>query len=331
MTGGYQVIEASWSEHEEVLKDIRRQVFIEEQEIPREIEWDGMDEEATHFLALNEAGAYVGTARFLPSGQIGRMAVLPTHRNHGVGRMLLDAAIDHARASSYYGVFLHAQDYVSGFYDKAGFTAVGSPFVEAGITHVKMTREFVVDFDPPQVDSAPELAQVRETSDEMIPQPVPEQAIQLDAEVECREQILALSQHARRTIRIYSQELDPALYDDVAYAEFLSQFARRNAYTHVRILIHDSTRMVQSGHRLLNLKYRLPSKIQIKLVPEEQLREQRAFLLLDGHGILYLPKFYEPIGFADYDNAPLVQQFTNEFDAFWNRGREDPNLRRLAL
>ena len=51
----YQVIEASWSEHEEVLKDIRRQVFIEEQEIPQAIEWDGMDEEATHFLALDKA------------------------------------------------------------------------------------------------------------------------------------------------------------------------------------------------------------------------------------------------------------------------------------
>ncbi|MCZ6870662.1 MAG: GNAT family N-acetyltransferase [Gammaproteobacteria bacterium] len=327
----YQVIEASWSEHEEVLKDIRRQVFIEEQEIPQAIEWDGMDEEATHFLALDEAGAYVGTARFLPSGQIGRMAVLPAHRNHGVGRMLLDAAIDHARASCYYGVFLHAQDYVSSFYDKAGFTVVGSPFVEAGITHVKMTREFVVNFDPPQVDSIPHLHPVRETAPEVTPGPVPEQAIRLEAEVECREQILALSQQARRMISIYSQELDPGLYDDVAYAECLSQFARRNAYTHVRILIHDSTRMVQSGHRLLNLKYRLPSKIHIKLVPEEQLREQRAFLLVDGRGILYLPKFHEPIGFADYDNAPLVQQFTNEFDAFWNRGREDPSLRRLAL
>ena len=82
---------------------------------------------------------------------------------------------------------------------------------------------------------------------------------------------------------------------------------------------------------MLNLKHRLSSKLHIKLVPEEQLDDERTFLLVDGTGILYLPKFYEPVGFADYDNAPLVQQFTNEFDGFWHRGREDPNLRRLSL
>lgn len=327
----YEIIEASWAEHEKVLKDIRRQVFIQEQDIPQEVEWDGQDEEATHFLARAEDGSCVGTARFLPSGQIGRMAVLPSHRNRGIGRMLLDSALAHAQANGYYGVFLHAQEYVSGFYDKAGFTVAGSPFVEAGIPHVKMTREFVVDFDPPEVEASPQLSPARETAPEVIPDPPPDQAVQLDAEADCRDHALALSQHGRRLIRIYSQELDPDLFDDPEYAELVSQFARRNAYTHVRILIHSSARMVQSGHRLLTLMHRLPSKIQIRLVPEEQLDEERTFLLVDESGILYLPKFHEYLGFADYDNRPLVKQFVGEFDSFWNRSREDPNLRRLSL
>lgn len=329
--GGYRVIEASWAEREDILRDIRRQVFVEEQEIPRELEWDGLDEEATHFLALDEAGTGIGTARFLPSGQIGRMAVLPPHRGHGVGRMLLDAAVEHGRANGYYGVFLHAQEYVSAFYDKAGFAVAGSPFVEAGIPHVKMTREFVVDFEPPQVDARPELREARETAPDVEPDPAPARAVALASESQCREQLLALCRHARRDIRIYSQELDPELFDHADYAEFLSQFARRNSYTHVRILVHSSTRMVQSGHRLLALRHRLPSKIDVRLVPEEQLDEERMFVLTDTQGILLLPKFHEYEGFADFDNAPLVKQFIHEFDGFWYRSHEDPNLRLLSL
>ena len=194
-----------------------------------------------------------------------------------------------------------------------------------------MAREFEVHFDPPKVDARAEPTPMRETAPDVMPGPVPEQAIQLDAEAQCREHILALSQHARRTIRIYSQQLDPDLFDDADYADFLSQFTRRNANTHVRILIHTSSRMVKSGHRLLNLKHRLPSKIQIKLVPEEQLDDERTYVIVDGLGILYLPKFQDAVGFVDYENAPLVQQFMNEFDGFWHRGREDPDLRRLSL
>lgn len=331
MVASYQISEASWDEQGDILRDIRRAVFIEEQKIPQEIEWDGMDDEATHFLALDDDGRHVGTARFLPSGQIGRMAVLAPHRGNGVGRLLLDAAVDHARAHGYYGVFLHAQEYVSGFYDKAGFTVAGSPFVEAGIGHVKMTREFVVDFDPPEVSAQPLLAQVGQAVPDVIPDPAPEHAIELDAEAQCREQILAISKHARRDIRIYSHELDPQLFGDPDYGEFLSQFARRNAYVHVRILIHSSARMVQSGHRLLALRYRLPSKVQIRVVPEEQLDDERTFVLVDESGIVFLPKFHEYMGFADYDNAPLVNQFIHEFDGFWYRSREDPNLRPLSL
>ena len=69
------VFVADWETHKETLQAIRKEVFIVEQNVPQEEEWDGLDEDSTHFLAVTEAGLYIGCARLLPSGQIGRMAV----------------------------------------------------------------------------------------------------------------------------------------------------------------------------------------------------------------------------------------------------------------
>jgi len=90
-------VRVEWSTHKEKLRAIRERVFIEEQRVPRDIEWDGLDEDASHFIALNEMGLALGTAQLLTNtGQIGRMAVLKEQRGRDIGRQLLKAAIDHA-------------------------------------------------------------------------------------------------------------------------------------------------------------------------------------------------------------------------------------------
>ena len=66
------VVEVPWPTHNEQLRAVRNEVFIQEQGVPKDVEWDGQDEDAIHFLALNQAGQAVGCARLLPSGQIGR-------------------------------------------------------------------------------------------------------------------------------------------------------------------------------------------------------------------------------------------------------------------
>jgi predicted GNAT family N-acyltransferase len=125
------------------IHEVRRQVFIIEQGIPAHLEWDGQDTACHHVLATDRRQAAIGTGRLDPRGRIGRMAVLPDWRSHGVGRELLAALLVLARAQGHREVAVHAQCAVAGFYRKAGFREQGQPFIEAGIEHLKMVKTLI--------------------------------------------------------------------------------------------------------------------------------------------------------------------------------------------
>ena len=130
----------SWSAGERLLKAIRTAVFVEEQGVPGELEWDGLDERAQHVVAVASDETPIGTGRLLPDAHIGRMAVLKEWRGKGVGGALLDTLLVLANQSGFKAVQLHAQTHALGFYRKRGFTAEGAEFMEAGIPHFLMTR-----------------------------------------------------------------------------------------------------------------------------------------------------------------------------------------------
>ena len=138
-----QIEEVAWRDQGDVLTGLRQAVFIEEQGVSREIERDGLDETATHFLAREADGTAIGTARLLSSGQIGRMAVKEDRRGAGTGSALLRMACEAARRRGLSSVFVHAQVRAAGLYRRAGFASQGAPFEEAGISHIKMVRQLV--------------------------------------------------------------------------------------------------------------------------------------------------------------------------------------------
>ncbi len=126
---------------------LRIAVFVDEQRVPASEEIDAhdapADDRAAHVLARAD-GAVVGTGRFYArderTAQIGRMAVAESARRTGVGRALLDALMDEARARGYPRARLSAQIHALGFYEKAGFIIVGKPYDDCGIPHVDMER-----------------------------------------------------------------------------------------------------------------------------------------------------------------------------------------------
>ena len=126
--------------------EIRRRVFIEEQNGPQDEEWDGLDPECQHFLAMLD-GQPVGTARLLPDGHIGRVAVLAEARGSGIGELLMQAAIEAARHANHTQVALSAQVHALAFYERLGFVAHGDEFLDAGIPHREMTLSLTV-FQP---------------------------------------------------------------------------------------------------------------------------------------------------------------------------------------
>ncbi len=129
----------SWSDALPLARPVRERVFVEEQGVPRELEWDDWDVRSEHAVAIDEEGGAIGTARLLPDGHIGRMAVLARWRGRGVGSALLDALLERAKARRMPSVRLNAQTHAAGFYRRFGFAADGAEFVEAGIPHVEMT------------------------------------------------------------------------------------------------------------------------------------------------------------------------------------------------
>lgn len=132
--------QAGWAHDAAQLAAIRRTVFIDEQGVPEALEWDEQDAAAVHLLALADDGSPIGCARLLPDAHIGRMAVLSAWRGRGVGRALLAAAEDEARARGHAVVALSAQTHAAGFYARTGYVAVGEVYEEAGIPHIAMRK-----------------------------------------------------------------------------------------------------------------------------------------------------------------------------------------------
>ena len=129
-----------WTAGEARLRAIRLAVFVVEQNIPEELEWDAMDAVSVHALAEDPAGTPIGCGRLLPDGHIGRMAVLSDWRGRGVGAALLERLIAVARARGDARVLLHAQVQAMPFYARFGFVPEGEAFMEADIPHRTMAR-----------------------------------------------------------------------------------------------------------------------------------------------------------------------------------------------
>ena len=127
-----------WKNDRKTLEKIRRLVFIEEQHVPDDLEWDEEDNTSTHFVVALVDKA-VATARLTANGQIGRMAVLAEYRNQGIGNKLLYFVLQHAASLGYKQIYLHAQVTAIPFYEKQGFTAFGNIFYEANIPHREMS------------------------------------------------------------------------------------------------------------------------------------------------------------------------------------------------
>jgi len=134
-----QVELADWQHDHQALSAIRTQVFVEEQHVPIELEIDPQDEKCIHIKATIAQGQIVGTARLLPSRYIGRMCVLKSYRQQGIGGKMLQYLIDFSIQQGFKNVKLNAQLSALPFYQKFGFIADSEIFLEAGIEHKHMT------------------------------------------------------------------------------------------------------------------------------------------------------------------------------------------------
>jgi len=136
-------MEIKWLKGTEDLSDpyyVRREVFVKEQNIDKDLEWDGMDAEADHIVIYID-GQPVATGRIIiDNGQymLGRIAVLKEYRGRNLGRVLVENMMAKAFENGADEIHIHAQTRVRGFYEKLGFEAYGELYEEAGIEHISM-------------------------------------------------------------------------------------------------------------------------------------------------------------------------------------------------
>ena len=143
MKNNLKVEIVKWIDSHTQLKNIREKVFIQEQKVTPELEWDGMDEKAMHFLVFKDEEA-IGCARAIVLKnymQLGRMAVLKKYRGIGVGSALLEKAIVTAKLKQLSSIHISAQCNAIDFYVKFGFEVISDIYLDAEIPHRSMTLE----------------------------------------------------------------------------------------------------------------------------------------------------------------------------------------------
>jgi predicted GNAT family N-acyltransferase len=136
----YTIRRAIYATDEPLLRAIRFEVFVDEQDVPAEIEMDDRDPHCVHYLAL-AGDRPIGTARIdlEKAGKVGRLAVVREFRRRGVGSALMEACHDLARRHGLESVWCNAQVVAEPFYRSLGYVAEGAEFEEAGIAHRRMT------------------------------------------------------------------------------------------------------------------------------------------------------------------------------------------------
>lgn len=141
MGNPFTVSLVSWHDGEPLLRAVREAVFMREQGVPEELEWDGLDGSCRHALALSHHGDAIGCGRLLINGHIGRIAVLPQWRKQKVGTAIMESLLDHARAQGCKQVDVDAQTHAVPFYHRFDFVERGEVFMDAGMPHIRMCAQ----------------------------------------------------------------------------------------------------------------------------------------------------------------------------------------------
>lgn len=137
MLANIQIVQTSWLEAENDLRAIRTPVFVEEQLVTPDFEWDEIDHSAVHLLATHKSKP-IACLRIIDYHKIGRMAVLKEWRKKGLGAALLLEAVKICQAHGSKNVHLSAQTHAIGFYEKSGFKVTSDIYQDLHIPHVDM-------------------------------------------------------------------------------------------------------------------------------------------------------------------------------------------------
>jgi len=307
---------ADWSNESDRsrLIAVRQAVFIGEQRVPEELEWDELDATSQHVVALDSGTRDpVGCGRLTPDRSIGRIAVMPAWRKRGVGAALMRTLMENARARGLSSVTLHAQTHALEFYRSFGFVAEGDEYLEAGIPHQDMRATIAAPDTPDRTRAEFERHAINSL-------------------LEATQWLDRIAAQARHRLSIFSLDGDPALLGRLEFATEVQRVALSGRGALVRLLLRDTRRMARDGHRLLELSRRLPSFVEIRQVDvDESGLDDDAFVLDDSGGWYWQPRPDSTHAEASLHDPGRAAELSTRFEHHWQRAQPDPALRRLGL
>jgi predicted GNAT family N-acyltransferase len=301
----------TWDDAHSELRLIRLKVFIEEQQIPEELEWDSGDQIAIHFLG-KEGNRPVACARLFKDGKLGRLAVLKDCRGNGWGRRILQAAEQYLLDQKKSKLYLDSQANSYQFYFKNGYRPTDNMCWDAGIPHVQMEKLLL---NPDPISKTYLLGE--DKNHYHSGQPAASSVWFQIGSSQCR-----------REINIQINDLAHPLFHNAACISNLSKFIRESRHTQVRILINKEVPGL-SEHPLLRLQQRMSSRLKVRTLfmpsNKETNHNQISF---DRSG--YLEFDYKTTD-CNFSNRISVNRYRIDFEKQWEDSRELVEGRRLNV
>lgn len=305
---------ADWGADEEDLRQLRTTVFVKEQAVSEDEEWDGLDADCVHAIAAAPDAGVIGTGRLHPSGKIGRMAVLPEWRGYGVGAAILRRLLEEAAQQGMEAVYLHGQVQVLGFYARFGFVAEGPEFDEAGIMHRLMRLR--LPGGGTGLTAPGELTGTRRV---------------LSGKLEFAEAVADVAALASRSLAIFTPDLEHGVYDTKRFLEIVKRLVLSRSHARIRVLISDPGRVQPSVNRFLYVGRRLSTFIEFRHLPDAFQDHSDAFLVADGVALVYRPKIDRWEGIADTREPRMARRYLGQFDQLWQVSEAARELDELGL
>jgi len=160
---------------------------------------------------------------------------------------------------------------------------------------------------------------------------VTDKELRVESSTHNRAAVLALAQQAKRTLHIYTRDLDPPVYDQQPFVQALTALATRSRYSRILILVQNTEHAVKDGHRLVELSRRISSFVELRKPHSDYREYNQAFLIADEIGLLRRPIADRYNGTLNF-KAPLASREHIEFfNQVWERSETDPDLRQLHI
>jgi len=313
----YSVEAATWEHDQAALRSVRERVFVQEQSVPDEDEWDALDEISYHVLARDRDGNPIGTGRLTPERTIGRLAVLADWRRRGVGDTILQRLIERAHAQAWDEVALNAQVGAIAFYERVGFAAEGPEFIDAGIAHRLMRKKLDLQQPPPRPGATPHPDAL---------------ALRAETQAEAQACVLRVAEGAKHRLWVYTRNLEPALHEREPFLAELKRVALSGRAAEIRVLIQRPNEINRDRHPLVHLAQRMPSFVQVRSpVSDEDRLYPSAFVLNDTGGYFFRVLSGRPEGEGSTRAPGRQNELRALFESIWHRSEPDPEFRRLSL